>query len=162
MPRTSSHVIETNSINMVKNKIDRFYSNGDALARNWQERDYGIDLVVELFNDGIPTGKIAFLQIKGTKNIIAKLKNSNEVSCSNVSVSSLDYAKQRRIPYILIYASISKPECFYYLDLQSVIDTLISKINQISAKSITVRIPHENCANEDLSDFFSLINRYYI
>lgn len=162
MARTSSHVIETNSINMIKNKIDAFYQNGDALARNWTERDYGIDLVIELFDNGIPTGKLAFLQVKGTQKTIEKLKRSDEVSCPNISMSSLDYAKQNRIPFILIYASIAAPECFYYIDLQSIIGTLTQKDDsEKPQKSTTVRIPYKNCIYKDLSNFFLLINQYY-
>lgn len=66
MSRNSNHVRETKSRDMVRGLINSFYANGDALVREWAERDYGIDFVLELFEDGVPSGKIAFLQIKGT------------------------------------------------------------------------------------------------
>jgi len=42
-----------------------------GLPRQWEfrestGRDYGIDMSVEIFEEGRPTGKILFLQIKGT------------------------------------------------------------------------------------------------
>ena len=56
-PRSSSHVRETVARDMVRSKINSFYHNGDALIREWSERDYGIDFVLELFDGGCPTGK---------------------------------------------------------------------------------------------------------
>ena len=160
MSRSISHVRETASRDMVRSKIDNFYSNGDALVREWSERDYGVDFVLELFENGNPTGKIAFLQIKGTANPIEKLKNSDEVSCHNVSLSSLEYAYQRRIPFILIYASIAEPKCFYYVDLQSAIKQISLKEDRKSS-DITIRIPLENMVKDDLSGFFNLINSFF-
>ena len=89
MSRTETHVRETISRDMVRSKIDSFYPNGEALVREWSERDYGIDFVIELFENNLPTGKIAFLQVKGTAKTINKLQKSEEVSCAGVSVSSL-------------------------------------------------------------------------
>ena len=34
-----------------------FIDHGDALVREWTERDYGIVFVLGLFNNGTPTGK---------------------------------------------------------------------------------------------------------
>lgn len=160
MPRNGTHVRETVSRDMVRIKIDSFCPNGDALIREWSERDYGIDFVLELFEKGYPTGKIAFLQIKGTAKIIEKLKLSDEVSCHEVSLSSLEYAKQDRIPFLLLYVSTAEPQCFYYVDLQTAIKTLSIKEDSISNKT-TIRIPVENLALDDLSGFFDLINSYY-
>lgn len=160
MPRRISHYCETTSKDMVRSMIDGFYSNGDALVREWSERDYGIDFVLELFADGYPTGKIVFLQIKGTEKVIEKLKNSEEVSCPHVSVSSFEYARQDRIPFILVYASTMKIRCFYYVDLQRIVQNIsLSKTRKTN--QITVRIPVENKAEEDLTGFFELINKYF-
>ena len=63
--RTSSHVIETRSRDLFQQRINNSFKNGDALFRNLSERDYGIDGIIELFDNGQPTGKIAFVQIKG-------------------------------------------------------------------------------------------------
>ena len=164
MARTYEHAKETQSRNYVRSIIDGYYPNGDALIREWSERDYGIDFVLELFDNGTPTGKLAYLQIKGTGSPIEKLKKSNEVSCSNVSLSCLAYAGQDRIPFILIYASLSNPGCFYYIDLQKA--NITSSINPLK-KKVTVRIPHANKVEQDssgscdLKGFFELVNSYY-
>ena len=165
MPRIIYHARETKSRDMVRKKIDAFYENGDALFREWSERDYGIDAVVELFDGGYPTGKIAFIQLKGTNKKIESLKNGphkgKAVSCGNVSNSSLEYARQNRIPFILIYASIANPECFYYVDLQSQINDIEQRRTSDDQEYHTVHIPIENYAECDLSGFFDLINSFY-
>lgn len=162
MPRTQQHVRETVSRDMVRRMIDAFYENGDALIREWTERDYGIDYLLELFDNGTPTGKLAFLQIKGTGMTIEKLRRSEEVSCPGVSISSLEYAKQKRIPFVLIYAS--SENLFYYIDLQSIVSKVFDKITgESQRKTTTIRIPIMNCTYEsNLSGFFDLINSYYL
>lgn len=163
--RTKPHARETVSRDMVRAKIDSFYENGDALFRDWSERDYGIDAVVELFEDGCPTGKIAFIQIKGTSKPIEALKRGElkgkAVSCHEVSDSSLDYAWQNRIPLILVYASMAKPHCFYYVDLQSQIEDIEKRRKKEDQSLHTVHIPIENYAESDLAGLFALINTYY-
>lgn len=160
MPRSISHVKETTSRDIVRSKINSFYPNGDALIREWSERDYGVDFVLELFEERYPTGKIAFLQIKGTSKVIEKLKTSDEVSCPNVSLSSFDYARQDRIPFILIYVSTAMPSCFYYIDLQTSIESLSFREDR-KTNEVTVRIPIANVVQEDLTGFFAFVNSYY-
>ena len=160
-----THAKETKSRDMVRTKIDSFYENGDALFREWSERDYGIDAVVELFDNGCPTGMIAYIQIKGTnKKIEAIMRGQLKgkfVSCSDVSDSTLDYARQKRIPLILIYASLAEPKCFYYVDLQSQIDDIEKRRIRANQAKHTVHIPIENYAENDLTGLFDLIKSYY-
>lgn len=165
MPRTITHARKTKSRDMVRTKIDTFYTNGDALFREWSERDYGIDAVVELFEDGYPTGKIAYVQLKGTVRTIEPMKigplKGQVVSCNNVSSSTMEYALQNRIPMLLIYASVATPECFYYIDLQSQINDIEERRTRDEQDSHTVHIPIGNCVIDDLTGFFDLINSYY-
>ena len=81
MARTHSHLIETKSKDCVRSRINNFKDNGDCLFRELSERDYGIDALIECFDDGIPTGKIGFLQIKGTDAIISPLKRTPVIAC---------------------------------------------------------------------------------
>lgn len=161
MSRNSNHVRETKARDMIRSMVDSFYPNGDALIREWSERDYGIDFVLELFDNGVPSGKIAFLQIKGTESPISKLKRTDEVSCGNVSASSMEYAKQNRIPFLIIYAYLREPRCFYFTDLQSCVEGVKKKIWQLGQRKVTIRIPYANKVENDLARFFDLINKYY-
>ena len=74
MKRASTHIIETKSTDIFRAKVNGFYQNGDALFRDITERDYGIDGLVELFEDGCPSGEIALVQIKGKEDTIIPLK----------------------------------------------------------------------------------------
>lgn len=165
MPRSTSQVKETKSRDWFRSKIDSYYENGDALFREWSERDYGIDAVVEIFDNGYPTGKIAFIQVKGTSKTIEALKKGplkgKAVSCGNVSNSSLDYARQDKIPMILVYVSLAEPQRFYFVDLQSQIDDIESRRKKEEQELHTVHIPIDNYAENDLSGFFELIDSYY-
>lgn len=162
MPRTKTHVLETNSKDYIRSKINSYYPNGDALAREWNEKDYGIDLFVEFFKNGIPTGNIAYIQLKATENQIKKNSKTEDISCPNVSACSLEYAKQRKIPFILIYISMIEPITFYYVDIQSLnVNELLHKSNKNSSRKTTVRIPIKNVSNGNLDGLFNLIYKYF-
>lgn len=160
MPRTSPHTIETKSHDLVRKEIHSFYRNGDALIREWSERDYGVDLILELFDEGVPTGKLAFLQVKGTEKDIEKLHKTNEVSCKGVSISCLEYAKQKRIPFMLIYVSINA-ENFYFVDLQSRTKFFQEANGKNKSKETTIRIPFDNQSKTNLALLFEIVNSYY-
>lgn len=85
--RVNTHIIETRSKDHIRKVIN---STGMALFRDITERDYGIDAIIELFDDGSPTGKIALVQIKGTEKNIVPLKRSNAISC-RISSSNACY-----------------------------------------------------------------------
>lgn len=63
--RIPANKIETKSRDKIRAIID---NNDNALFRELSERDYGIDAIIELFNNGFPTGKIALVQLKSTKD----------------------------------------------------------------------------------------------
>ena len=153
--RTEPHAIETKSQDIIRKKIDSFFDNGDALYRDISGRDYGVDAILELFDDGDPTGMISLLQIKGTSMPIVPLKRDSVVSC-NISSSNAKYALQTKIPVILIYVSCTPPSAFYYVKIQ---DALTEKQlrNIHRQKSITVRIPIANCIIDDLEPLFEIV-----
>lgn len=159
MTRIPAHVIETRTKDYVRGIINNYYENGDALFRELSERDYGIDGLIELFCNGVPTGQVALIQIKGTEKTIQPLKRKNVVSC-NISTSNAKYALQNNVPVLLVYASMSKPQGFYYIDINNAIKNEdISKLNE--QDSITIHIPIDNNALEDLEPFFETNRRFY-
>lgn len=155
--RTQSHSIETKTCDNVRKKID---DTGNALYREISGRDYGIDAVVELFEEGNITGKFALLQIKGTGKKIVPLKRSNEISCK-ISSSNALYAYQDRIPVILIYASTQEEGNFFFADLRTAIKKENKKKIHNNQKEITVRIPLNNSTQENIQPFFDIINSFY-
>ena len=109
MSRVEQHRTETKSKRIFRNAIEDYKEPKlhitDVVYRDLTERDYGLDGLIEIFEDDKPTGKIAVLQFKGTESKIEKLKKSDFVSCSNISKSNLSYCKQVNNPVILIYVS---------------------------------------------------------
>ena len=161
--RYKTHVIETNS-RLVFEKAMASYGGNDAMNvnhavfRQLTERDYGVDGQVELFdNDDMPTGRIAYIQLKGTAKPIEKLKRSEEVSCADISKSNIAYCQQRNVPVMLVYISVCD-EDFYFIDLQSVYKSALNTIGDNA--SGTVRIPLINYS-DNLDKFFEIINHYY-
>ena len=160
MKRISTHYIETKARDYVRSMINSYFDNGDALFREISERDYGIDAIIELFQNGTPTGRVAFIQLKGTQNTIVPLKAfPNKISCT-VSSSNAYYALQNKIPVILIYSSIAERPCLYYARLQDVItEEHLGKMTE--QDNITVHIPVSNSSVESLDELFNLIREYY-
>lgn len=158
MSRTSSQKIGEKATNIIRDSItDYEVEMGTSMIfRELTGQDYGVDAIVELFEDDNPTGKIAFLQIKGTADSILPLQTAPYVSCANVSKSSLDYARQNRVPMILCYASI-KDSSFYYLELQSVIGN-IGEMQE--GKKRTIRIPSCNIINNNCQGIVDIIRSY--
>lgn len=163
MPRMSSHITETRSRQIFEQAVTEFQCEelelecGDVMFRQMTERDYGIDGMVELFRYGAPTGRSAYIQLKGTEKRIEKLKRSEEVSCAGISRSNLMYCRQNNIPVMLVYVSTVDGK-FYYLDLQSVYQHKLEELED--GKTVTVRIPASNNSDE-LKRFFEIVNQYY-
>ena len=109
MSRNSPHIIETKSWNWLRTKVD---SLGKALFREFTGRDYGMDAIVELFSeDGMPTGRIAFLQIKATEHAPVPLKRAPKISCG-ISTSCASYAHKSirvRIPQEQYFTDTAEP-----------------------------------------------------
>ena len=158
MARISSHVIETRAKDCIQDRIDSFGEVGDFLFRELSGRDYGVDGILECFDNGVPTGKIAYLQIKGTSTQLVPLKNKKVISCSGVSVSNLSYVKQNRISVILIYVSLLASRPMFFADLKEISKDITYDKN---LKHVTVHIPIENCAIDDISPIVEIVNRYY-
>lgn len=161
LSRVEQHRAETKAKRIFRDAIEDYKEPKlhitDVVYRDITERDYGLDGLIEIFEDNKPTGKIAFLQFKGTEFKIEKLKKSDFVSCSNISKSNLSYCKQENNPVILIYASTLDGE-FYFIDLQSVLSDM--KLNDDENGTVTVRIPYSN-DSRNLIHLFDIINKYY-
>lgn len=154
--RISSHKVESESRDKIRTIIDK-NEEPDALFRDITERDYGIDAIVELFDNNNPTGKIAFLQIKGTQEKIIPLKRTPEFISVSISNSSCYYANQYNIPVMLVYCNISNDKCFYFCRLQD-----YDNLRCVHTKNnITIRIPIKNNTLDNMSLFFEKINEYY-
>ena len=155
MERVPSHIIAEKANNWFKYFCEDNSENGEILVREFTGRDYGVDLVIERFKKGQPTGIIAFVQIKGTEKELPK--RGTHVSCPDVSLSSLRYAKQNRIAMFLIYVFVKKKR-FFFLRLQDIeVDEYVSKTFNDKNNRTSIPIPLTNNSEEKLLDFFDLI-----
>jgi len=155
--RVSPHIIGDQSKDYIRLKINE---NGNTLFRELTGIDYGIDAIIELFDNGIPTGKIAFIQIKGTSlPIVPLIRTPNYISCPNISISNLNYSFQKNIPVILLYISLKGDKGFYYTTLNNNIDNDIS--SKIKQDTTTIRIPIENYIKNNINPLISIINDFY-
>lgn len=157
--RTDPHKIETNSRNKIQTIID---NHGDALFREISERDYGIDAILELFENGVPTGKFALLQLKATGKTIVPNKRTPDVSVKNISEGNIQYAMQNNIPVILIFTSTQNETGFYYANIQTIVDesTMVA-LEENSSSTTTLKIPQTNYIIDDISPLITIINQYY-
>ena len=157
--KTSSHDIGVIAHNIIRSLVDE---SRIGLFRDITGRDYGIDAIVEVFENGAVTGKIALIQCKGQEEAIAPMKRFPDyVSCKGVSASNLEYALQNNTIVILTFASISDKGLFYFADLaQTVTGDHIKKIGEGQSK-VTIRIPRRNNSRDNLGDFWKMIDDAY-
>lgn len=162
--RDKRHKTETKTQLIFASAITDFSSkelsmkDGDLVFRKPDERDYGVDGEVEIFEDGRITGRLARVQLKGTEKVIERLKTADYVSCPNVSKASLEYCRAKNIPFILVYISKADKK-FYYSDMQPVYENILARTGDRNF-SVTVRLPIEN-NSDDLSRLVHIINKYY-
>ena len=107
----------------------------------------------------MPTGKIAFIQIKATSNAIVPLKNSPQyVSCPSLSASNMSYTLQKNIPVILIYVYLKGERGFYY----KILNNSKSQINLYNKqRTFTIRIPIENHVTKKSDKLLKEIDKFY-
>jgi hypothetical protein len=58
--RTDTHRIDTDAVRVVRTKLT-----ADWMERSVEDRDYGIDMMLETFDGNNPTGILVLLQVKG-------------------------------------------------------------------------------------------------
>ena len=154
-----THKIETESKNIIRSIVD---ADGVGLFRDLTERDYGIDAIVEVFNEGAITGKFALMQCKGQAKKIEPLKTNPEyVSCSGISASNIDYADQGNSVVILAYSSTSEKDNFYFVKLSDAVGKKHKAKINVGQKYITVHIPIQNNTRDNMELFWNIIHEFY-
>lgn len=111
--------------------------------KKWEDRvpsgrDYGVDMQLELFEEGKPTGDLLMLQIKGTTKAIDEEKRI----VFDLPVQTLKYAEMFAVPFLCILCPVkTEPYRAYFVWLQDYIKVAldIDKPNWRENKK-TVRI----------------------
>jgi len=114
--RTKEHEIDTEARKKVLN----------SFPRNWEHReitgrDYGIDILIEIFESGMPKGNIISIQLKGTESDFTKKLYID------FPVSTLRYSEIFQSPVILMVCQINDPKNrVYFLWLQEYINVVLN------------------------------------
>ena len=161
--RTYQHIIDTKAIRQVLNAMPEY-----CVIRELTERDYGIDLMIELFSKTgedknkhpvyDTTGHVCYLQVKGTDKEL-KINSDNAISF-NIDKKSLYYVEKFSTPFLLLrVCTLKGKEGIYFLWLQRYIsdklDTDDPNWRTRETDSISLYIPTHN----NLKDRFEKIEK---
>ncbi|WP_159478364.1 DUF4365 domain-containing protein [Chryseobacterium sp. 18068] len=150
--RTYQHIIDTKALKATLNSIPDHW-----VVRDLSERDYGIDLMVEVFSENgedrhkhkfyEATGRVCYLQVKGTnsKLLITKKDTVN----FNIEKKALLYVEKFSTPFILVRVYTSeKKKAVFYCWLQRYILEVLDRKNpdwrESKQKSFSIHIPARN------------------
>lgn len=149
--RTNQHRIDTLAMRFVRTSLPDCW-----LDRDFSERDYGIDLAVEIFDQDdnsidseTSTGLLSLIQVKGTAIPLEEL--GGYYKFPGFPVKTLNYAMQFKIPFFLIVVSINdgsiSDSTAHFLWIQDYIRKngfgLLRK-GWNARKSMTLYIPKDN------------------
>lgn len=126
------------------------------VVRELTERDYGIDLMVEVFAPGLKdakgkdafaaTGSVFHIQIKGTEESLEPARAGTINYC--IKKKSLSYVEKFSTPFFLFRVSVADPHTIYFLWIQRYIKDVMDRETPMWREnvedSITVRIPPQN------------------
>lgn len=150
--RTIQHVVDTKAVRQVLNNIPEH-----CVIRELSERDYGIDLMLELFKpNGVDkdgndiynsTGHVCYLQLKGTGSDLKINPNKTISYC--IDKKSLFNVEKFATPFILtrVYTNFAgKPIYFVWLQryISEVLDVENPSWRTDDSESITIYIPIQN------------------
>jgi len=149
--RTQTHIIDSRAVKAVIAQLPDHW-----VVRELTERDYGIDLMVEIFVPGLTdangkdafaeTGAVFHIQIKGVDEQIQPVKAGTINYC--IGKKSLAYVEKFSIPFFLFRVSVADPQKIYFLWIQRYIKDVMDREDPMwreeNENSITVCIHPEN------------------
>lgn len=151
--RTYQHVIDSKAIKKTLQAIPDYW-----VVRELSERDYGIDLMIEIFSEAgtdqnghdvyETTGHVCYLQLKGTNSELTINQDDSTVSFS-IEKKALLYVEKFSTPFILVRTcTLDESDSIYYLWLQryilEILDVNAPDWRTSSQNHFTVRIPITN------------------
>lgn len=143
--RTETHIIDTRAVRTVISALP-----DDWLLRNMEERDYGIDLLLEVFEqhahtrkpEHYATGNLLLAQVKGQEKEFPR-----SLRYSKFPVKTLRYAELFPIPFLFFWVSL-KAQRVRYVWLQKYIRTRLDAENPMwredGASSVSIEFPQDN------------------
>jgi hypothetical protein len=146
--RIDTHRIDTDAVRVVRTLLT-----SDWIERSLEDRDYGIDMMLEAFDGKDPTGALVLFQIKGHEASFG-----TEPVTFSVPVRTLLYARMFQAPFFLVHVSNTDRKA-HFVWLQKYIDTRLTADSPRWDKQehVTIHFPDENVlATEGLKKIRSL------
>ncbi|MFU0887770.1 DUF4365 domain-containing protein [Kluyvera sichuanensis] len=150
--RTVQHIIDTRSIKRVLNILPDHW-----VIRELTERDYGIDLLIEIFEKNnkdknnhdvfVSTGAIFHAQVKGTNSTL-KVDKNNNIPFS-FDKGGVLYTERFSTPFLLFRVDVSSDDAdSYFVWIQryvrDVLDLTKPGWRTSGQQSFTIKIPEHN------------------
>jgi len=168
--RTYQHIIDTAAVKATLNAIPHHW-----VIRELTERDYGIDLMIEIFEkDGVDhkqhdiyeaTGHVCYLQIKGTNTAFEP--NADDSVSFALDKDSLLYMERFPTAFILLHVCVLKGhEDIRFLWLQryvmDVLDFEKTDWRESAQEHFSVRMPPQNSLpdNAEKIEMIAGMNRH--
>ena len=133
--RPKAHVIETESFRLLQSLAPK-----EWIVRDVSERDYGIDLYIELVSkDGELTGQLMSVQLKGQQNIEWKPSDGGQcvAKFSSVKTTTATYWLNHSVPVFLFVADLSAQN-IYFVAVQEEVRTKFDKLDSQNTISFTL------------------------
>lgn len=139
--RHPNHISETSSYKKFQNAIPDTW-----IIREQTERDYGIDVVLELTqNDNQVSGKMTSIQLKSTKEIT--FNKSRYYKHSGINKKTTNYWLNSNLPTFLFFTDQVSTN-IYYLSIQQYVREYFSEYD--SNETFAYRISLENIFNPEV------------
>lgn len=150
--RTETHRIDTRAVRIVLQHLPE-----DWLVRSLEERDYGVDLQIELFRGSVPTGHVAMIQVKGKRTSF----QLEDVSLSNFPTRTVEYAALFSVPFFVFHTSIEDNRT-YFLWLQKYAETrlLNTTPDWQNQDSVTLYFPPTNLLSTNSEKIEQILIRH--
>jgi hypothetical protein len=148
--RGPTHVTDTLAVRTILSAMP-----ANWLVRNLEERDYGIDMTIEMFDAEKATGKIALVQVKG------QLKSFRKIVKLAFPVKTVEYALLFAEPFFLFHTSVRDKKT-YFIWVQKYVSAKLSQENPKwhTRKKVTFEFPPENTLAEGKRKIEEIMARY--
>lgn len=145
--RGPTHRIDTKALRQIIAQL-----NEDWIIRNLEERDYGIDMQLELFDRDSPTGYMTLIQVKGTEKSLS-------AENAKLGVKTLHYAELFNMPFFLFRTSLADNET-QFIWLQKYIATDLEVLNprwRTKKEKVVIHVPSENILSKNQQKFKDIV-----
>lgn len=145
--RIETHEIDTMAVRLVDAMLPKH-----LMRRDLHDRDYGIDMLIEVFKGSTPTGTLMLLQIKGHG---AQFPTPIVMQ---IPVKTLLYARLFAAPFFLITVSLAEKKA-HYVWLQKYVATRLALDSPKwrTQDKVNISFPPENLLDADGLDRMVLL-----